>query len=177
MAKESGLVVFTVNEDSGLTQTHQDVEARGSKWEVVTEWEARGGRLEPVSVTVRSVDDGPVTGDVMRSIPIGTLHREARAEASSALRGLQAAGANFTEVGLAMVPGLPDLAVGPRRGIVMSDDDLAQVAAVYRKAWNEGRSVTEAVAEDRRISRSTAGKRIMKARQRGLLDGVGRSTR
>ncbi len=59
----------------------------------------------------------------------------------------------------------------------MSDQELEQVAAVYRNAWIEGQPVTKAVAQAFRISRSTASKRIMKARRMGLLEGVGRSTR
>lgn len=175
--KTDRTVVFTVNEDTARTQTIQKVMARKATWEVVTEWERRRGRLDPVTVTINALDAVPVTGDVLRAIPLGTLHRQARAEAASYARRKGKSSANFVALVNAMVPELADLGGGPRRGVAMSNDDLEQIAAVYRKAWNEGRAVTRAVADAFKIAESTAGKRIMKAREAGLLDDVGRSTR
>lgn len=164
--------------DSGLTETRQIVQARGADWQVTTEWDVRGGRLEPVSVTIRALNrDRCVTGEAMRAIPIGELHRQARAATASFLASIrETKGDEFTQRLLTLAPGLPDLALGPRRGIAMSDQELEQVAAVYRKAWTEGEPVTEAVAEAFGISPSTASKRIMKARRMGLLEGIGRTT-
>ncbi len=59
---------------SGLPETQQVGEARGADWMVTTEWDARGGRFEPVSVTIRALNrNRGVTGEAMRAIPIGEL--------------------------------------------------------------------------------------------------------
>jgi len=52
----------------------------------------------------------------------------------------------------------------------VSVDELDQAAAVYRQAVAEGRrDATEAVATALHVSRSTAARRLAKARERGLL--------
>jgi transposase len=63
------------------------------------------------------------------------------------------------------------------RGSPTSEDELRAIAAVYLKAFGEGRPVTDAVAKHFHVSKSTAGKRIMRARAAGLLDGAKRITR
>jgi hypothetical protein len=45
----------------------------------------------------------------------------------------------------------------------------AEVADVYRQAWRDGRPPTKAVAKHFQISDSAAAKRVMRARQGGLL--------
>jgi len=46
---------------------------------------------------------------------------------------------------------------------------LSEVAAVYRQAWEDGRSPTQAVADHFSISQSAAAKRVSRARQVGYL--------
>ena len=51
----------------------------------------------------------------------------------------------------------------------LSADELQQVADIYRRGWNETGRPVEAVAEALNMPRSTASKRIMKARIAGYL--------
>ena len=69
---------------------------------------------------------------------------------------------------------LHEAAIGPQRGRLRTQHDHELVAAVYRRAYAAGEPVTAAVAEHFHISTSTASKRIMAARQAGLLEGIGR---
>ena len=55
------------------------------------------------------------------------------------------------------------------RGRAHSDEELQAVADAYREALRLGVPVQNAVAETFKVSRSTAAKRIMASRQRGLL--------
>ena len=55
------------------------------------------------------------------------------------------------------------------RGRAHSEEDLQAVAEAYREAVRLGVPVQNAVAETFNVSRSTAAKRIMASRQRGLL--------
>ena len=56
---------------------------------------------------------------------------------------------------------------------VKSSDELRKVAEVYKRAWDAGLSVTQAVADECYLSVGGAKKRIQRARKEGLLDGVG----
>lgn len=55
------------------------------------------------------------------------------------------------------------------RGRAHSDEELQAVADAYREALRLGVPVQNAVAETFKVSRSTAAKRIMASRERGLL--------
>ena len=66
--------------------------------------------------------------------------------------------------------------VGPQRGSKIADDTLQEVANVYQQAQLQGSPVTYAVATHFHVSESTAGKRIMKARERGFLPPAGEHT-
>jgi hypothetical protein len=73
----------------------------------------------------------------------------------------------------ALATKLREVALGPQRGRRRSQSDLEAVAAVYKDAFALGRPVQAAVAEHFHLSVSAAAKRIMAARQAGLLDGIG----
>ena len=57
----------------------------------------------------------------------------------------------------------------PRRGKRLQDDELRQVADVYRSAFELGRPPTAAVQDEFRIAYPTAGRWVMEARRRGFL--------
>ena len=60
--------------------------------------------------------------------------------------------------------------VGPKRGRAgLSDDVLAEVAEIHRNALRRRQPVQQAVADAMQISRSAAAKRIMSAREKGLI--------
>jgi hypothetical protein len=58
------------------------------------------------------------------------------------------------------------------RGTAITEDELHEAAIAYRMARHDRRPATAAVAEACGITRSTAGKWIMRARAAGMLDGV-----
>jgi hypothetical protein len=155
-----------------------------ARWLVQTTWSAVGPRLEPVMVTVASFQQGedlkqvPVTADVFRRLPLGNLQRDLRSQYvayAAHLRDVPLPTERIKE----MVTNLADRlnSVGGHKGSATSTEELQEVAAVYRKAWASGLSVTEAVREHFSLSESGAGKRIMKARAAHLLDDVGRRPR
>ena len=62
----------------------------------------------------------------------------------------------------------------PRRGIPLSDDELREVATIYRGALAEGRRPTKAVMQAMHVGRATASRWLARARQRGHLGNVPR---
>ena len=59
--------------------------------------------------------------------------------------------------------------VGPQQGTRITQEQLELTASIYKQAAAVGQPVTQAVADALHVSTSTAGKRIMKARQAGLI--------
>jgi hypothetical protein len=153
-------------------------------WVLMAEWQLRGGRLEPVSVRIASDPDGdvrPVTATAIREMPLGEMLAASRQRIDWAARSTsdqhQSPGYSFT-----LDPATDELVAqqlktmtidGPHRGQALSPDDLAAVAAVYRRAWANGETVTRAVQDAFHLSRGGAAKRIMRAREAGLLVDVG----
>ena len=112
--------------NDGLPETRQVCEIRGVDWMVVTGWDARGGRLEPVRVTVWAMNrNSGLTGEALRAIPFGQMHRAARAAAGARFAAIRAEhGEKFAQRLLDLAPAFEDLAVGPGRGIALSDEEL-----------------------------------------------------
>lgn len=57
----------------------------------------------------------------------------------------------------------------PRRGKRLQDDELRQVACVYRAALERGKPPTASVQDEFRVAYPTAGRWVMEARRRGFL--------
>lgn len=160
----------------GKPRSRQWPEFLGVQWLVETIWSQDGIRLEPLSVTVTSPDpdSAPVSAEVLRRLPIGSLHQRARQVA-----------AGITKMVPNNRPALPEVdhllaaleKSGAHRGVATSAQELEILATVYVSAYQAGESVTQAVADYFGISKSTAGKRIMKARTNGLLPRSRRLTR
>lgn len=93
----------------------------------------------------------PVTTDGLRAIPVARI---------------LAHGAAGTLVKVTSNPQGTEFEASP---VGPWDDELTQVAAVYRLAYACGLPPTKAVAESFEIPPSTAAKRVMKARKEGLL--------
>jgi hypothetical protein len=139
---------------------------------VETSWGAHEtGRYEPVSVTVSALSDRPLVGSDLRRVPFGSLQQAARQDAAritsswSLPYGIARVADQLERIGL------------PHRGRATSEQELAEVAKVYLEAWGLGAPVTDAVMNYFHISKSAAGKRIMKARAAGLLDSARRIAR
>jgi hypothetical protein len=62
----------------------------------------------------------------------------------------------------------------PRRGVPLSDEDLREVATIYRAALAEGRRPTKAVMQAMHVGRATASRWLARARERGHLGKVPR---
>lgn len=143
-------------------------------WTVTAEWTNVHGRLDPTSVTFAArSDEFVVTADAIRKIPIGQILDELRrgvvsfksARVSPSTRGSDQWPHQLMR---------PGVGVGhSKRGQALTDDDLAEVADVYTKAWQRNEPVNEAVRAAFTLSKDGAAKRIGKARAAGLLDGIG----
>jgi hypothetical protein len=159
---------------------------------VVIAWGRVAGRLEPVAVTIERRPDGELgvlNSDMIRRLPFGSLVKQAREAAAdeNALVALPISAADAADLvdGIKSLfeidrsrvdkkfgDGIKSLSTGSRRGSALDEDMLRNVAEVYRRAWGMGIPVTAAVAEAFHVARSTAAKRIMKARAAGLLDDI-----
>jgi hypothetical protein len=159
----------------------QFAETDGVPWRVETTWAVRGGRPEPIIVTVHAPErDRPVLGKTIRRLPFGQLQQEARRDATRMetifkTRAGDAGGEArqlYQELGTAF----GEIA-GSHQGRRASQAELEEIAAVYTEAWGKGDPVTEAVAKHFHIAPSTAAKRIMATRKAGLLAHIKRIRR
>jgi hypothetical protein len=107
-----------------------------------------------------------MTGEAIRALPLGSILADGRS-AIAALNVPGMAETYWPEIVGAEV-------AGPQRGKQLSDEQLEQVAVVYREAWAKRIPVNQAVQEAFSLNRTGAAKRIAKARAAGLLDDVGR---
>lgn len=108
------------------------------------------GRFEAQEVHVKGHNGEPVTGEVLRKIPVERM-----------LRGRLARQA---------LPDRPDRKLSwPEFFGEAVEDDLREVAAVYRLAFAAHQPPVKAVAEHFGIPASTAGKKVMAARKAGFL--------
>lgn len=125
-------------------------------------------KLEPLE------QSGHVTAATLRAVAIDKLMRLAVAEAMQE-GDLQADGAfepqeRTTSAGRdAFYERYRRGARRPRRGSPLTDENLQQVAELYRAAVKRGDPPTETVSEQLHIARSTAGRWVAAARKRGLL--------
>lgn len=122
------------------------------------------GRLVAHEVRVRRQPDGPpVTGEAIRSIPVAALTQYAAREV---LRIVSIAANGETT---AVRAGVPEEQVQYVRDHGLTDKTIEIVAHTYRLALLMGNTPTKMVEEWLEIPRSTAGRWIATARERGLL--------
>lgn len=132
------------------------------------------GASHCVALELRQLDDGePITGGTLRNLPAPTrLVREAVSTLAEEVQSRP--GGNLT----AAIPGFghDDGGVAfeqnvrrPRRGVPITDEQLHDVARIYRAAHESGVPATEAVAREKHLARSTAARWVSKARERGIL--------
>ena len=136
---------------------------------------ADGGRAEcDLLECSRRAGGPPITGEVLREIPVAAILRDVLAAAALEIQ-FDAEGARLLQrAGQAR---LDDLFVKyhevtrepARRGVPVTDGRLREVASVYRGAALAGLPATKTVAEVMHVSRSTAARWVMKARDAGLL--------
>lgn len=140
----------------------------GAQWEVEFEWAAiNDGQIECIGVRLRSVAGRrtrAVTSDVWRQVPIGTL--VGRARRSEAARWRRAPESEAVAAARLRFGGT---SIRAQQGRTLTEEDLAEVAAVYRDAVERGEPPVQAVRKRFHIAPGTARKRVARARDAGML--------
>ena len=124
-------------------------------WSVQFEYVEDKGRRYPIGVTVRSADKNKaeLTTSELRSIPFATIFEEWLKQSSIKRTA----------------PTVDPKVAGPLKGGPLPIEVLEKVAELYRAALDRGVPPNAFVAQQLGISNSTATKRIVRARQQGLL--------
>jgi hypothetical protein len=136
-----------------------------ASYSIKVEWDLFDGRYEPASIRIatrRPDATGPITGTVLRSLPIGKVVDHLRANQRAAHSYHQAQGRDFPSEYLEAW----ERGEKPRLGL----EHYETVAEVYKAASAAGASPTKVVAETFQVSTSTAGSWVSRARNKyGLL--------
>lgn len=181
----AGMAAFRSNEHAPV-RNDQDAllwpDARTGPWLIKVTWADIAGRLEPVGLEIRGYrddgqawppvlparDQGPaiLATTTLRELPFATivadLRRQKAAQNVDFIDFLARQPENESAAEQARLRRLR--AAGTRRHA-----EVAEVAEVYRQAWQDGRPPTRAVAEHFTITPSAAAKRVARARQAGYL--------
>ncbi|WP_433283349.1 hypothetical protein [Micromonospora sp. CA-244673] len=149
----SGQVVL----DDGLTipeKIHAEwKDIDGQYVDLTAEYDARVGRYIAREVSVRAIREHEVTGESLRNIPVASMVRRAVTREVVPLLTASQGPLDQAEV----------LQPGP------AVSTLRHVARVYRLALLVGDAPTARVAESLEVPRSTAGRWVTRARDRGYL--------
>ena len=126
-----------------------------TQWVMRFDYETRNRRRVPVGIHLQLSDkhrDKTITTRGVRDIPVTAIFEEwLRLSTTAPKRAVD------TEL------------VGPKKGGPLSHDVLVKVAELYRTALNRGEGPNLYIAREMGISRSTATKRIVRARKQALL--------
>lgn len=117
-----------------------------------------------------------ITGETLRRLQIGRLTRQAVAGAFLSAQRAEVDGQpaliidqSRTEAAANAYNEYVQDARRPRSGAPLTDDDLQNVADLYRAALADGRPPTQTIANEMHASRATAARWVARARERGLL--------
>jgi Family of unknown function (DUF6214) len=148
----------------------------GVEVELQAEVTVERGRAIPrcTELIMRADESASVTGELLRRVPV------ARILAQAVVTPLVMVKIDETRPGTRRITGhdlTPDKlyeryvegARRPRRGSPITDENLEQVAELYRAAVGRGDPPTQTVADAMGIPRSTAARWVAKARERKLL--------
>lgn len=128
-------------------------DSTNSRWFLSVELKSVNGRTGPVALLIEPTVSGQVLSrKILRELPVTALIREEVAMERELIRHVKARRDTVSHSGRAH-----------------TDDELQVVAKVYLEAFNTRKPVQKTVAEVLGIPRSTAIKRIMAARSRGLI--------
>ncbi len=129
-------------------------DGQGRLWEIVLECKTINGRSDLASIRVTSADlRAPITRRLLRELPLDLLLGRALVNESKRVEAVIRSRKGVTA----------------HRGRQHSDFELREVADVYVAAYKARIPVQDAVAKAQGVSVSTAAKRIMAARGRGLI--------
>ncbi len=144
--------------------TVQAEDVRGYDVDVVVS----DGRLVAREVRVRQRDDGPpVTGEAIRGVPLAGLVRQA---AQHALEYEQSGEGDAVLTRLSPVTWITPETAERLREAGPTTESLHTVATLYRIALLTGQPPTTAVEKSLGLPRSTTGRWVALARERGFLD-------
>lgn len=130
------------------------VDANGEVWYVGIETKVIHGRVEFSGMAIWPEKPGyPLTRTTLRDLPLDKLFKEVIAAETKSL-------ARFKK---------RQKELKPHQGRAHSGEELRVIAEVYAKAFEGHLPVQRTVAETLNIPISTAAKRIMVARKRGLI--------
>jgi len=154
-------------------------------WLIQVMWAPVNGRREPVGLEIRSCrgrddpwppelpacDQSPpvLTTTVLRKLPFATIVADLRRENAEGDIGFYDSLEGQPGFDRATLQRLKAAAAAEMAAPRRETGQLSEVAAVYRQAWEDGRSPTQAVADHFSISQSAAAKRVSRARQVGYL--------
>jgi hypothetical protein len=139
-------------------------------WTLESWWRTLDGRSEPVEVRIFSLTPPApygtvVTGDAIRKLQLGQMLADSRMWLrQSAMFWFRHPSTMDMARSDPQISALAEeLILGgkPQRGQALSNDDLENVADVYRSAWIDGEPVNEAVRRAFHLSKDGAAKRIM----------------
>jgi Family of unknown function (DUF6214) len=134
------------------------------------------GAARCVGLIVRPDEGEALTTDALRRIPLARMAKEAVAEAARSYTPVEPGGEPIfrlistpRDAHEAFYESYVGTAREPRRGSPITDDNLHEVARVYREATKRGDPPTQAVASAMHVARSTAARWVTAARSRGFL--------
>jgi hypothetical protein len=126
-----------------------------------------GGRLVAAEVRIRQQPGGPpVTGEVLRAVPIATLTKLAAAHVLEVEEDVQSGGVVTGYNSRSLTPDV----VANIRAAGPTDESLRWVAHLYRVALLMRERPTKAVETALGLPRATAGRWVALARDRGQLE-------
>jgi len=138
----------------GFDAVSRYVDANGAAWNIGVETKAINGRVEIYGMVIWSDAPGhPLTRTILRDLPLDTLFKNVIAAETKSLTRFRK----------------HQKELEPHQGRAHRDKELQVVATVYAMAFNGRLPVQRTVAETLGIPVSTAAKRIMAARRRGLI--------
>ncbi len=145
----------------GMTWWPTDVD--DAPYVVRVEWGEFDGRWEPKAIRIATrlpEETGPITGAVLRALPIGRIVATIRSRQKTlAQKTVDQLKADQVEVPEGYLEAW-ETGKRPR----LSREHYEDVAAVYRAAYQAGQYPTKAVAEKFSVSSSTAGSWVSRAR-------------
>jgi len=126
-----------------------------TQWEMQFDFETRNRRRVPVGIHLQlsaKHRDKSITTRGVREIPVTAIFEEWLRLSTTTPK-----------------PTVDTELAGPKKGGPLSHDVLVKVAELYRSALNRGEPPNLYIAREMGISRSTATKRIVRARKQSLL--------
>ena len=157
-------------------EDHPWVDQAGRNWLLSLELVISGGVVGIGAFAIQPVGHNePLTGAVLRGINLRDIADQERQHLID--KGLLACDPQDDR--LLSDAEVEDLLAsgGPARGKQLTELDLRLVARLYADAYQEGVSVQRQVADRLGVSIPTAARRIMLARDRGLISGRFNQTR